>query len=209
MQNISVIFLLVSFTALKTCGQTASEAMPNYSIGSMHIITLPVSGTVGWAFQPLTDISVTALGAFAYNMPAGGLDVGLWDSSGLLLASNTITPGSSSVNFSLYEPVMPVMLAADQIYYLGAYSPSGPFVSDVVDPVDYPESGAAAMSPDILLEGIAAEHNSDFEFPDTIAQPPGSAIISPNFEFEDVPEPSTIYLFGAGSLVLLIARRSR
>jgi len=162
---------------------------------------------LGWTFQPQTSISVTALGAFNYVVPSeGGLEVGLWDSSGVLLASKTITAGSLSLDQSLYESITPVTLAADQTYYLGAFSPAGSFESIVVIPNDGIGDGYATMSPEIQLGNVAYEQNSDFEFPDITANSPGSAFIAPNFEFEPAPEPSTLCLLGAGSFVLLMMR---
>jgi hypothetical protein len=165
------------------------------------------AGPVGWTFQPLTDIDVTALGAWAYAVPSHGeLEVGLWNASGTLLASNTITSGSLPVNQSLYAAITPVMLLAGQIYYLGAYSPAGSFQSVAVDP-NNPPNGYATMNSDILLGNVAWETNSGFVFPDITENLPGSAIVAPNFEFQPVPEPSSFAVAAIGTLAWLASRR--
>jgi hypothetical protein len=197
-----------------TAGAQGFEAMPNY-VGTTSSDLSPIystqPGPVGWIFQPQMDISVTALGAFAYCMPADGLEVGIWNSSGVLLASNTITAASQPVGQSLYESITPVMLAANQMYFLAAYQPNS-FESVVVGPNFDPPSGYAIMSPDIQLDGAAAEQNfgdNGFIFPTEDVESPGAAIVAPNFEFEAVPEPSTFCLLGTASLALLALRRRR
>jgi hypothetical protein len=185
------------------------EAMVNYVGGTSDVLT-PIysvqAGPVGWTFQPLTDINVTALGAWAYAMPAGGLEVGLWNASGTLLASNTITSHSSAVNQSLYMGITPLMLLAGQTYYLGAYSPAGPFTCVAVDPND-PPNGYATMNSDIQLGTVASETNAGFAFPGITENVPDSAIVAPNFEFQPVPEPSVLASAGVSFLALLAMRR--
>lgn len=58
----------------------------------------PAGLPVGWTFQPTAAIDVTALGAFDYIVPGTGLEVGLWDASGDLLASEAITSADTSVD---------------------------------------------------------------------------------------------------------------
>lgn len=199
--------LLALAAAWTARAQSDLEAMTGY-VGTTSDSFTPIyseqAGPVGWTFQPLTDISVTALGAWAYVVPGhGGLEVGLWNAGGALLASNTITAGSLPVNQSLYALITPVMLAAGQTYYLGAFSPAGSFQSITVDP-NNPPNGYATMSLDIQLGNVAYAQNSGFAFPSITENLPGSAIVAPNFEFQPVPEPFS--LFSAGALVLLAAR---
>ena len=199
--------LTVLVTTLAARAQT--EAMPGYALINNPNLTPVYSsifGPVGWTFQPTMDISVTALGTF--NTLPLNLEVGLWNASGALLASSTITASATPVNQSLYESIAPVTLDADQTYYIAAFSPSGAFQALALSPNFAPPDGIAVTSPDIQLGTIATENNGIFQFPDnTTGAPPDSAIIAANFEFTPVPEPATFNLLGIGSLAFFARRR--
>jgi hypothetical protein len=190
---------------------SASEAMLGYTgttSDSFSPINAVVPGTIGWTFQPLTSLSVTALGAFTYNLPSGSTDVGLWSSDGTLLASSVITSGSTLVDQSRYESITPILLTPGQTYYLGEFSSSGPIQSIAVYPTEPSgPDGYATMSPDIQLDDAAWQTNSIFEFPSITVGSPGAAIIAPNFQFQIIPEPSAVCLLGISSLILLAGRR--
>ena len=212
--NTSICILSLMATALSAAAQ-GTEAMLNYAAtaplnGSPVFSTIysEINGPVGWTFQPAGNIDVTALGAFAYLVPRNGLDVGLWDSSGNLLASELVTTTGTAVDQSFYESITPVLLDADQTYYVAAYSPSGPMSAIVVTPTVAP-NGYATMSPDIQLGEVAYSEGSGFSFPSTIDGEPDFAIIAPNFEFQPVPEPSTLCLLGGSMVGLLVRRRLR
>jgi hypothetical protein len=190
--------------------QSSVEAMLNYTPtdGSAIYSTIfaDINGPISWTFEPTTDMDVTTLGAFNYIVPHGGVEVGLWDSSGDLLASEMITPASLLVDQTLYQSITPVALTADEIYYLAAYSTAGSLQAIVVTPDSAP-NGFATMSPDIQLGEVAYNPNSGFAFPSTVDGDPGDAIIAPNFEYVATPEPTTLALAGAGSLVFLFRYR--
>ncbi len=201
----SLLILAVALTA-----RAQMEAMPGYVVQtdpSFTPVYSLINGPVGWTFQPNINISVTALGVFA-GLP-NNLEVGLWNSSGTLLASSTITAGATPFNQSLYESITPVTLDASQVYYIAAFSASGPFQALVLSPNLAPPDGNAIMSPDIQLGTVASANNGIFQFPGVIEYVPDSAIIAPNFEFTAVPEPSTFGLFGLGSLAFLARQRRR
>lgn len=191
-------------------GDAQNEAMLNFTgtqePGVLTPIYSSISGTIGWTFQPLTDISVTALGAFDYDLPVGPVSVGLWNSAGDLLASSTITSSSTSVGQSRYETIVPVALTLGQTYYLGEFSPGSILQAVAVNP-STPPYGYATMSPEIQLDNAAYDNNSDFGFPSTLDGSTGSAITGPNFQFEPVPEPAAFGLVGLSLLALLGARR--
>lgn len=206
------VWIVVLFAAEMAHAQGSFEAMVSY-VGTTSDHITPINstepGTVGWTFQPLTDISVTALGAFTYNLPSQSTDVGLWNSAGALLASVVFTSSSTLVNQSRYIAITPLLLAANQTYYLGEYSPSGTIQSVAIDPNEPAGSdGYAIMGPDIQLEA-AAYGSPAFGFPTVTEGAPGSAIIAPNFQFQPVPEPAVSGLAGAGLTGLLALRRKR
>jgi hypothetical protein len=200
--------------ALTANAQGSVEAMLNYagttpSSGSPVYTSIysSINGPVGWTFQPAADIDVTALGAFGYLVPShGNLEIGLWDSSGTLLASQAVGAGSAAVGQSLYESIVPVQLAAGQTYFLGAYSSAGSLTAVVVTPGS-PPNGYATMSPEIQLGLVAYSSGSGFAFPATTDGLPGYAIIAPNLEFQPVPEPTALMLLSGGLAGLLMVRR--
>ncbi len=98
------------------------------------------------------------------------------------------------------------MLTAGQTYYLGAYSPSQTVYFYVVGP-DSDTHGYAVMSPEIQLGVLAFNTNSVFAFPSSTEGQPGDAVVMPNFQFQPVPEPSTVCLLGGGVIGLLAMRR--
>lgn len=206
-------FLAVALTA---DAQGSVEAMLNYAgtspSGGSPVYTsiyASINGPIGWTFQPNTDIDVTALGIFDYLVPShGNLEVGMWNSSGTLLASQTISAGSMAVDQSLYESIAPLLLLAGETYYVAAYSAAGPLSAVVVTPGS-PPNGYATMSPEIQLGLAAYSSGSGFSFPATTDGNPGYAIIAPNFEFQAVPEPSVLALFGGGMVGLLLVGRGK
>src|ERR1039457_2908659 len=124
----TLICLMALVTTLTANAQN-TEAFQDYDTG-----LFPIRGfftkTVGWSFQPLTDVSVTALGSFDYLVTdQEPIAVGLWTADGTLLASSTITSGSTLVNQSRYEPIPVVQLSLDQTYFVGAYLLSGQYMN--------------------------------------------------------------------------------
>jgi len=198
--------------ALTARAQGSLEAMQGYvsASGNLNAVYSQISAgtpmTLGWTFQSQTDINVTALGAFndvLHN--SGNLEIGIWNSSGDLLTSSLVALTGTSSD-SVYQSVTPVMLTAGQTYYLGAYSPSQTVYFYVVGP-DSDTHGYAIISPEIQLGGLAFNTNSVFAFPSSTEGQPSDAVVMPNFQFQAVPEPSTVCLLVGGAMVLLAMRR--
>jgi hypothetical protein len=209
----TLLCLLSVLTASLTANaQGTMEAMLDYAATSgtpaLSPVYAAINGPVGWTFQPRVGMNVTALGAFNYLMSGpGAIKVGLWNSSGTLLTSNSITATSASVGQSLYQSVAPVRLDAWQTYYLAAFLSGSQACPIVVTPGNEP-NGYATMAPEIELGVVAFKSNSGFAFPSMTAGFPGYAIIAPNFQFSIVPEPSTLGLLGGG-MVLWLGRRRK
>jgi hypothetical protein len=146
---------------------------------------------------------------FPNNPAAAQLEVGLWNSSGLLLASTFITLGSSNINQSLYEPVSQVGLNPRNTYSIGVYFPSGTCTLDVATPTI--NNGSVSTSLDILSLA-SAEGTGGFVVPtggldDKV---PNAAFLGPNFRYTGgVPEPSSGLLLALGGLLLAARRRIR
>jgi hypothetical protein len=178
---------LLSFVALAaTCtglAQGTSEAILSYT----NSISGFVSGTVGWTFQPTNAFAVMKLGCFAKvfedNPGVSSVQVGLWNDGGLLLASNSITPGSALFDQTRYEPVNPVSLGPGQIYHVGICCSGGSFGIDTAAPST---GGSVSAASAIQLDGIAIAA-SGFSFPPAVSGTAGSIFAGPNFRFQSVP----------------------
>jgi hypothetical protein len=137
------------------------------------------NGTSGWTFQPLTNVSVTALGCFDYvvsNDP-GPILVGLWAADGTLLTSDAVTTNSLLISQTRFEPINPVLLSTNETYYLGAFSPSGALIINAFGAGN--GFGYVNMAPEIQLGMVASSSNFNFSFPGTTQGSTGSAIVPP------------------------------
>ncbi len=182
--------------------QGTFEAVHSASGGS--ITGSGTGGTIGWTFEPLTEIRVTDLGCFQfYVQDQGAVQVGLWTDGGTLLASNTVSATDLLVNSSVYQAVTPVVLSSNTVYRIGLHALSGntPF------PVANPPDGAISMSSDIQLNS-AVNSDSGFAFP-VNSLGGGAMLVGPNFLYNwTIPEPSTMTLVGLGLLALVVRRMS-
>jgi hypothetical protein len=193
-------------TVLAAQAQSYVEAMPNYAASQVYSsIYGSQSGPVGWTFQPTTDIDVTALGAFTNLVGGAGgftFQVGLWDASGSLLASQTVNSASITVDQSKFADIAPLLLLASQTYYVAVYT-SGSLVIPV---------GTPTMAPGMQLGQAATSPVFAFTFPSTLNSITdlSDVIIGPNFLFEPlgVPEPSACLLLSGGLAGVLALRRA-
>jgi hypothetical protein len=201
------LFSIAMLAAVWTAGAQGTSAIQGYDNPSSGLF----SSTAGWSFQPATNLTVTQLGClanfFINNPEASQVQVGLWSVGGSLLASNSITLGSSNIDQSRYESVTPVQLSFGNTYLIGAYSSIVPFRLDSVVPGF---GGSVAPSRDILSL-TSAEGISGFAIPSGGANGgvANGAFLGPNFRYDGgIPEPSSTLLLGLGGL-LLAARRGK
>jgi hypothetical protein len=207
MKRLRLLAVLILFGCVRICSATeaivASGGVPGY-----------VEGTGGWSFDSLTSISVTSLGAFDSTISdsASPIEVGLWDHTGLLLASVTVTSNSTLVDVSRYQSITPVTLTAGLTYYLGAYATAGGTI--IVTGESPPPGGVggfATTSPQIQIGTDVYATNGGFTFPSIIDGDPhsGAAIMGPNFEFSAVPEPAVGGFALLGVAIVAFARRAQ
>jgi hypothetical protein len=199
-QLFSVAFLLIWAS---TC--SATEGMLTYSGAPGY-----VDGTAGWSFEPTVNISVTSLGAFnEATLDNSPLLVGLWNASGSLLASVSVSSNDPVFDLSHYDSITPVTLLAGQRYYLGAYGNGGTTIVTGEDPLS-DVGGFATTSPQIQSLNAVYSLTNGFSFPTTVDNDLGSAIVAANFQFTVVPEPSIIALtLLGGSAVVWRRLRNR
>jgi hypothetical protein len=186
--------------------QGAFEAVHPYpATSSGSVIGTGTGGTIGWTFEPLTEIRLTDLGCFqSYAQNSGAVQVGVWSDTGTLLASNIVSATDLLINSSVYQPVTPVVLSSNTVYRIGLHALSGNTPFSIAIP---PDDGAISMSADIQLHS-AVNAASGFTFPvNNLGD--GMMFVGPNFRYDwTIPEPSTVTIFGLGLLALVVRRRT-
>ncbi len=202
---LSIALLAAAWTA---GAQGTSEGIVSH-FNPSPVTPPPISSTAGWSFQPTNFIALTQLGCFndlfVNNSTIGSVQVGLWTSGGMLLASNLITRSSTLFNESRYESVTAVGLDAGQVYTIGAYSPDGPISIEICGGV---AGGTVITGTNVLLRAPAI-NALGFGFPAEVAGQPGAAYLGPNFRYQgNIPEPAAGMLLGLGALILAARRRT-
>lgn len=173
---LSLAALTVTCTAL---AQETAEAILSYTAS----ISIYASTTVGWTFQTTNAFTVTDLGCFAKvfsdNPGITSVQVGLWNDSGVLLASNTITSASMLFNQTRYQPITQSQFDPGT-YHLGVYYSGGGISLDVAGPST---GGSVSAFPGFVVTGVAIATNGGFAFPPTVPGTGGSIQAGPNFQF--------------------------
>jgi hypothetical protein len=168
---------------------------------------------VGWQFNVNSPVLVSDLGLYTGNLndhsaPAYGT-VGLWDSSGALLASVYVQPSDPPTLGFNYQQVPSVLLNAGQSYTIAAF-----FVPDygMVDQFAIGTVGAI-VAPQLSYDAPVFA----FATSGSLSGPPigngwptpltGDGFFAASFEFTPIPEPSTVTLLGLGVAAMMACRR--
>jgi hypothetical protein len=194
MKNFARLVLLLALVSAAQA-QGTYEALHDYTIGTSG----SVPNTAGWSFTPQESIHVTDLGCLDYVVtPQGPVDIGLWASTGQLLAQTTIYATNTLINVSRYVSISPLFLNGGTSYRIGIWSASGLFL-DAAGPGI---GGSATLSSDLTLDGLAlATNGGGLVFPDQQGSA-GTMIIGANFLYDRIPEPSVSALLALGGLLL-------
>jgi hypothetical protein len=164
--------------------------------------------TVGWDFTVNnTAISVSQLGYFD---PLGnGLfdshPVGLWDSSGTLVAQATVPSGTAATLAHSYRFVTldsPVTLNANQSYFIGALNPTA---SDTLI-----QQTTAIIASEITYNTPRYALSTELAWPQSSFSAVSQGLFGPNMVFTPVPEPQEYALMaGLGLCAFFVVRKLR
>jgi Domain of unknown function (DUF4082)/PEP-CTERM motif len=166
--------------------------------------------TLGFEFTVSQNMAVTSLGVYDHdkNGLASSSRVGLWDTSGNLLASTTVGAGTAGEldGYFRYNSINPFNLTAGVNYVVGAY------LNDMAASLFTAQGGSGAFDPLVTVVKDRYAGASALTFASTSNGHQG-AWLGANFRFNEsatVPEPSTLLLVGLSlaGLSLLTRRKA-
>ena len=161
--------------------------------------------TLGWAFQVNSAINVTYLSFFdsAQDGLAESHEIGIWDSDGDLIASATVGAGTTSELRDKFRAVAidPTLLTPGT-YRIGALFLTG---SDSLIFPTFTQNFVTA--PEITFIRGANAVGTTLKNPTPTFFTMGPTYFGPNFEYQSVPEPSSMLLVGSVALVGLAFRK--
>jgi hypothetical protein len=193
-------FAVLAISMMACLSSRADTAAVSFSSPGIPFSSAGTTGySLGWEFTTNGTISVTSLG----YLDDGGLtethDVGIYDSTGVLLASATIDGSGTQDGFFNYVSIAPLTLTAGQTYQIMATSGLADiytyFASDMtVDPsITYDQDEYSYDN--VLSDG-------QYSYGETVAS--GGGAFGPNFlESSTVaatPEPGSLALLATGLL---------
>jgi len=170
--------------------------------------------TLAYDFNVSDTITIDALGIL--DIGGDGLsdshEIGLWTTSGTLLATTTVTtsstladPSASGLGNYIYEPIDTLVLGAGD-YRIGAFYPSGSS-----DMVVYQATGVFSNHSSVtFLNNHWFDTSGSFTFPtDANEETTIRQYFGPAAHISSVPIPATVWLFGSGLLGLIGISRNR
>jgi hypothetical protein len=197
------VLMIIFFLVTSASATLNAASIPAFSVSGGTVDFMQFQFTIGDQFFTSEAITVTNLGAYSISGLAQSYPVGLWDSSGNLLASANVPASDLSDQF-IYVPVTPVFLPASQYFNIGELvnSTATWLAHPLVQPAQQIGFGV----------GLYDNTNSPV-LTDPLAPTVGfGAAFGPSFEFTFVPpiftpEPATGWLIGIIAPVVLMLRR--
>jgi hypothetical protein len=163
--------------------------------------------TLGWAFDVNSPVNVTWMSFFDSGQD-GLVDshpMGIWDSSGTMLVSATVDAGTANPLHDKFRAVsvVPTLLTPGS-YRIGALFASGS------DSNMFPTFTAGfSTAPEITFIRSASAVGPTLTNPAPTFFSMGPAYFGPNFEFQSVPEPSSLTLVGTVAVLAALFCRKR
>jgi hypothetical protein len=203
----------VAAAAAFTLAATVANATPAVTLTSPGLYYNGAPYTLGFSFTVASAQTITALGIFDDNGDGlnGAANVGLWDSSGNLLASAVVPAGTAGALDGLfrYASISPFGLTPGATYYVGGYEPD-----DNASSLNTFQGGSGFYNPAVtVIEDQYSDFDYAFSFPDTSEGAAGGAWLGANFELGSaaVPEPApwAVMLLGVGVVGGVLRRRTR
>jgi hypothetical protein len=194
----SIFFLVTSVGA-----PINAASIPAFSVSGGDLDFTQFQSTIGDQFETNEPITVTNLGAYSISGLAQSYAVGLWDSSGNLLASANV-PASGLSNQFIYVPVTPVFLTGNQSFHIGELVNSS--ATWLARPL-------VSSAPEITFEFGLFDDTDSPVLTDPLAPTVGFVgEFGPSFEYTFVPpiitpEPVTGWLIGIIAPMILMLRR--
>jgi len=190
---------------LALAAEPAKADLPGFTLDNLtgSLLANPPF-TLGFQFTANQAVTVTALGVFddSQNGLVDSHQIGLWNSSGVLLASTSVVSGTTDplTNQFRYADITATTLTAGQTYTVGAL-----YVDDK-DPLLFPGSVTGfATNAAITFDQNAYVVGSNLTNP-TSTSGGGPSYFGPNFLFsgvQPVPEPSTLAVGLLGGLGMI------
>lgn len=217
MKNISLInkthsvLLLIVTIAFTVFGITSSQAAAFItSPGNGSITDFNFGITVGSTFTVgSSNLSATSLGIWDENGDGfvASHDVGIWDSSSMLIATVTIPSGTSATlvgEFRYIDLVSPVILTQGQSYHIGAFFGPNP------DTDTFRSNGGTGVTFSSDFNTIGYGYAGGSSLADfTVTGAGANPYVGPNLQYTAVPEPATAMLFMVGGATWFLLRRKR
>lgn len=188
---------------------------PNFFVGGSASATVD-----GWEFSPIENILVSALGVYDRNGDGLVFDhpVAIWNNAdqSTAIASTVVPPGTMSDSSVAelggswrFENInSPVTLLVGQTYTIATFYPGQLSGNDAK--AFYSSAATAAFVFDARV-GFTIGRTSSSSSPSTLSFPTATTsglTFGPNFQFQSVPEPSSLALV-ATSLCLAFSGRRR
>jgi len=196
--------------AAGTAAAQGSPAVTFDPAGGM--VASPAGQNIGWRFDVLSSVTVVGLGWF--DAAGDGLalshQVGLWNASGTLLATATISAGTVAPLVGQFRTVGigAVVLTAGESYTIGGHTSAGAAGDD-----PFYFNAPYALDPSIAYAGaVYSNFTPSFGRP-TQGSGATSGFFGPSLSVAPnvtaTPEPATLALVGGGLLVLGAGARRR
>ncbi len=200
----------LAFVAALVATMTANAA-PIIGLTTTPGSTVANNGdwVLGYSFQVNSAISVVSLGVYDHqaNGLTGSHTVGLWNSSGTLLASAVVPSGTGATLDSSYRftSITGVPLTVGQTYFVGATKLTSDGDQWLQDPstlvaapqISYVSRQFQFYTGTLVFPGLAGSGTTGY--------------FGGNFQFEvtAVPEPATLAVFGGIALAGVFGYRRR